>query len=102
MTRRSLYLWAIIAVAASGAVLRVLATDSWKYVFLALWGLAMVCGVLFMFWILLFDRFLIPVRDGMREAERESRLRRGRCGTCGYDLRASPDACPECGTRRAP
>jgi hypothetical protein len=49
------------------------------------WLAAIVFLVLPMFW--------IWARMGQ-----QSRTRRGSCRRCGYDLRASKDRCPECGT----
>jgi hypothetical protein len=47
-----------------------------------------VCLVAMPFW--------LPAQ--IRAQRREKRERLGKCGQCGYDLRATPGRCPECGT----
>ena len=51
------------------------------------WSLALLTGALPALWI-------------HRTRRARSNERRGLCPTCGYDLRASPAECPECGTKR--
>ena len=56
------------------------------------WFLALVTGVLPAVWLTRWRRSAIAARR--RDA--------GQCAACGYDLRASPGRCPECGAAEAP
>jgi hypothetical protein len=59
---------------------------------MSVWPATLMCSLLVFTW---FDR-LRQFRQYRRQALREA----GRCVGCGYDLRASPDRCPECGRSR--
>jgi hypothetical protein len=47
-------------------------------------------------------RLLIATVRSIRYIRRRRRSRKGVCVRCAYDLRATPDRCPECGTLAAP
>jgi hypothetical protein len=49
-------------------------------------------------WVLLLVTGAVPAMYLRRRLRERRRRLPGGCPTCGYDLRATPDRCPECGT----
>jgi hypothetical protein len=54
------------------------------------------------YWFLALAAAVPPFVALKRIRHRRRLNRRGLCAVCGYDLRASPDRCPECGTISSP
>ena len=49
------------------------------------------------YWLIILLLFLPTSRQVVRRLRLHRRAKQGRCLCCGYDLRATPQRCPECG-----
>jgi hypothetical protein len=69
-------------------------------VFAGIWVVIVAVLSLFNAWIIVLLTAILGSVVGVREwhsRRREGWILQGRCAACGYDLRATPERCPECG-----
>ena len=59
------------------------------------------CTLIVPYWFITVLFLLLPVGWAVTRVWTKRRAVEGQCPTCGYDLRATPTRCPECGTGRA-
>lgn len=82
-------------------LLRRLGFDAYGFDRPVLFGSAPARAVYFPFWFLMLPGVVLPML-WLRAVGRRQRRRRlatpDLCLSCGYDVRASPERCPECGT----
>jgi len=66
-----------------------------------LWGQgSMLWNLIIPFWLLTFLAAILPILQIhflVKSLRKSLRQTHGHCSHCGYDLRASPHRCPECG-----
>ena len=80
-------------------LLNVLGFDRWSHPNLSVGnGTLVYRGVMVPCWFVQLLTALLPAWWLIRRWRSHRRTQAGLCRVCGYDLRATPDRCPECGT----
>ncbi len=60
------------------------------------------CFVQLPVWVIAIPLTLPATVRATRERRQRRRIKNGQCANCGYDLRETPQRCPECGTAVVP